>query len=570
MNRIISINIQGVVFQIEEDAFELLDQYLRKLKSHFKDQDGKDEILRDIETRIAEMLEREPGTEKAVSIERVKAIIHQMGDPAEFAPEEEESASNQGHSSAKGNRVLYRDPEDRWLGGVCSGLGAYFDLDPLWIRVAFLFAFFAFGTGFFLYIILWVLIPEAKTASERLEMKGQKVTIDTIEKTVKAEFDRLRHDFDESRFSENTKRAARRAANATGTIAKTGLKALSRVVGLGIVLSILIFLIFAGFAYFGFLVDLWRTPFFPFFEQLFSSSTTYVLYSLGLAGLFLLPLFGALYLGVRLFLGISSASPWIGRTLGGLWVMCLFISVYMVFDLSSSWSENAVITKEESFPTMDTLYIESSNVVVYNQKEYSLEFGRSRGIRGIYAKENGELKRPVKLNIQTGRPGSIVLLESRRSNGSSHSEAAELASAIQHTYSYEDKHFVFNPYYSVSENSVWKNQAMEYTLSIPEGCVVVFGSNTSTFLHHVSTDAYIHNSNLQGKSFIMTPNGLQTKNLISEVGEKGMQYAYSNFESVQLDGVPDVILFQSPSYTVYTEKGANYTPEFEMNGTRLR
>ncbi|MDX5320048.1 MAG: DUF2807 domain-containing protein, partial [Bacteroidota bacterium] len=97
-----------------------------------------------------------------------------------------------------------------------------------------------------------------------------------------------------------------------------------------------------------------------------------------------------------------------------------------------------------------------------------------------------------------------------------------------------------------------------------------FGSNTSTFLHHVSTDTYIHNSNLQGKSFIMTANGLQTKNHVTEAGEKGMQYAYSNFESIQLDGVPDVILFQSSSYTVYTEKGANYTPEFEMNGTRLR
>lgn len=570
MNRIISINIRGVIFQIEEDAFDYLDAYIKKLKRHFSDQDGMDEILSDIETRIAEMLTRNPGLNGSVDLNRVKEIVSQMGDPAQFDDEASAEQTAGESQSAVGKRKLYRDNEGKWLGGVCSGLGAYFDIDPLWIRIAFLFAFFTFGTGLLLYILLWVLIPEAVTASERLEMKGKKVTIDNIEKTIREEFDRFKQEFDDSDIASHTKRAAKSARNAIGGAARKGVQAFSRLFGLALVIVVLIGIIVLGFAYFGFLIDLWRTPFFPFFQNLFESQAEYFFYSISLASMFLIPVIGALYLGVRLLLGLRNTSPWIGRSLSIIWLFSIVFTVIMVFQLSSSWSEHAVLSDEMAMGHSDTLFIESANTTVYNQKEYTLEFGRSRGIRGIYAKENGQLMRPVKLSIVPSDGNEFMLKEQRHSNGKNHEQAAELASKISHSVELNGNHLVFNPYYSVDDHEVWKNQFIEYTLYVPIGKVIVFGSNTAIFLDNINTDNYIHNSALEGNSFVMTRKGLNTENTKPDNGPAAENFFYNNFNSLSLEGIPELILFENESYKIYTESGANYTPQFEESGNNLR
>ncbi len=569
MNRIISINIQGLVFQIEEDAFQYLDAYLRKLRTHFKGQDGVDEILSDIESRIAEMLSRDPGIQGAVNLDRVKYIVSQMGDPAEIDQEDGEDSYE--YTSAKsGKRLLYRDGENKIMGGVCTGLGSYFDIDPIWLRVGFLFAFFTFGTGLILYLILWAIIPEAKTPSERLEMKGENVTIDNIEKTVREEFNRFRKDFDGGKVANTARSAAQGATRVVGGAIGVGVKIFLRVLGLVLVAGILFFLVFMGFAYFGFLVDFWRTPFFPFFDQLFESEGIALLYSFALGGLFVLPLIGLLFVGLRLLLGISDSNRWIGKTIGALWVVSLIGVIAMVFTLSDSWRDHAILTQEQSIPKQDTLFIQSTNTAVYGEKKFIIEFGHRKGIRGIYAKENGVLKRPVKLNILVSNLSETTLKEERHSNGKTYEQAAELASRVKNELSVTGNTLLFNPYYEVSETDVWKNQSLEYSLYVPIGTVVVFGNNTSTFLSHVNTKGYLHKSRLEGKAFIMTREGLKVnQNKISNTHE-GISYQYDNFSEINVSGVPEVVLFQSANYQIYTEKGANYTPEFSERGDELR
>ncbi|HCS19492.1 MAG TPA: hypothetical protein DIW47_02830 [Bacteroidetes bacterium] len=566
MNRIISINIQGLVFQIEEDAFEHLDAYLRKLKSHFKGQEGVEEILSDIESRIAEMLGRNPGTTGAVNLLRVKEIIKQMGDPAEFDQTDEDENPNLSYSKTK--RVLYRDGESKWLGGVCSGLGAYFDIDTIWIRIAFLFAFFTFGTGFILYIILWVLIPEAKTPSERLEMKGEKVTIDTIEKKVKEEFDRFRNEFDGSKIADNARSAAGQASKAMVTGLGIGLRIFLRFVGFVMVTAMIALIIAAGFAYFGLVTDMWRTPFFPFFHQLFETNSVAFLYEMCIALLLLIPVVAILYTGIRLLFGLNSGNRWIGRGLSGLWLFALIGVIFMAFHLSDSWRDHATLTHEQDLPHVDTLYIESSNVALYGQKEFVLEFGRSRGIRGIYARENGFLKRPVSLNIQVSNVPKIHLKEQKHANGKSHDQAAELASHISHELKIESGKLVFNPYFQVPEQDVWKNQQLVYDLYIPYGTVVVFGNNVSTFLERVSTDSYIHNSGLDGKAFLMTPDGLKIDEKIS-MEAHGQRYSYTDFDELRITGLPDLVLYESTVFSVTTDQDISFTPNFVQRGDLL-
>lgn len=192
MNRILSINISGTVFQIEEDAYDMLRTYMEKLKFHFRDNDGSQEIVDDIESRIAEMFTTDPGKHTFISKRHVEKVMEIMGSPSQFGDKEH---SEFVPSARPAYRRLFRDPEGRILGGVCSGLGAYFNTDPLWVRILFLIAFFGFGSGLLVYLILWVIVPEAKTAADRLEMRGERVTIDNIERSIREEFERVKKKF---------------------------------------------------------------------------------------------------------------------------------------------------------------------------------------------------------------------------------------------------------------------------------------------------------------------------------------------------------------------------------------
>ncbi|MBL7883853.1 MAG: PspC domain-containing protein, partial [Bacteroidia bacterium] len=198
MNRTVTMNLSGIIFHIEEDAYEKLTKYLSAIKGYFSNSESRDEIMNDIESRIAEMLQSKVSqTKQAVLMADVESIIATMGKPEEFADENAQDANNQqqetkAHYKTNGKRRIFRDPDDKMLGGVCSGIANYFDFDPIWLRGAFAISFFVFGTGFLLYIILWMIIPEAKTTAEKLEMRVEKVDINNIGKAVNEEFEDLK------------------------------------------------------------------------------------------------------------------------------------------------------------------------------------------------------------------------------------------------------------------------------------------------------------------------------------------------------------------------------------------
>src|SRR5690554_1218182 len=159
MNKTIIININGIIFHIEEDAYEVLQTYMTAVKRHFGYSPDSNEIVSDIENRIAEMFSERINQQKAViTMQDVTEVTAQMGDISdfeEFGEEGEENGDSSYHyQTYSGNRTLFRDPDDKVIGGVCSGLGHYFDIEVKWIRVAFILLFVLGGSGFLLYIIL--------------------------------------------------------------------------------------------------------------------------------------------------------------------------------------------------------------------------------------------------------------------------------------------------------------------------------------------------------------------------------------------------------------------------------
>ena len=209
MNKTININLGGTFFHIDESAYKLLQQYLEKLKITFSNTQGKEEIIEDIESRIAELLrEIKKHADQVIVLSNINSVIDTMGQPEDFISEDDQERF------IRPEKKLFRNPEDRYIGGVISGLGSYFGIETIWMRIIWLIlTVFSAGAPVIVYIIMWALIPEAKTTAEKLQMKGEPVNISTIEKKIKEEFDEVSEKIKNADYSSMTSSVKKKIRN---------------------------------------------------------------------------------------------------------------------------------------------------------------------------------------------------------------------------------------------------------------------------------------------------------------------------------------------------------------------
>jgi phage shock protein PspC (stress-responsive transcriptional regulator) len=187
----VSINLGGYSFDIDEDAYSELKRYLKNLEFHFADEESSSEILSDIEARMAEILRTKlTGYKQVITMADVAEVISIMGNPEDIS--DNEGPSRKEKFSKPGTHRMYRDPDKRIIGGVCSGMGAYWDIEPWIIRIIFFALAMGGGLGILIYLILYVVLPEARTTAQKIEMKGDPVNIHNIKDSVKKEFDTVR------------------------------------------------------------------------------------------------------------------------------------------------------------------------------------------------------------------------------------------------------------------------------------------------------------------------------------------------------------------------------------------
>ncbi|MEL6122782.1 MAG: PspC domain-containing protein [Bacteroidota bacterium] len=202
MNKIFNINLGGYPFTIDDDAYRILDNYLITIKHHFSTSEGCEDILSDIEDRMAELFTEQLHGRKIIGSNEVEAIISIMGRPEDFGADDtahEHSTSGnttyEDHTEDKSfspGKKLFRDQEEGIIGGVCAGLSAYFGIaNPVWIRLLFVGLTMMGGSGVLLYILLYVVVPKATTAGDKLAMRGEPINVSNIAKTIEKEVNNL-------------------------------------------------------------------------------------------------------------------------------------------------------------------------------------------------------------------------------------------------------------------------------------------------------------------------------------------------------------------------------------------
>lgn len=327
MEKTTHIILGGIRFDMTEEAFTALDAYLRSLASHFESDPDHTEIIRDIESRIAEKFTE--STEKIVTLETVNAVVRQMGSPEDITSEEDEA------TPAASVRKLYRDTDDMILGGVSSGIAAYFGIDPIIPRIAFILSVFLGGMGIMLYLLLWLLLPPARTASQKLQMRGSAVTIRTMERQIRSTSSALAQNGVFQKIIYFPFELAGSLLRGIGRCMRPLSKLLGVLIAAGSFFAILGITTFTMLAAFN--MDA------PFMEMpLLEAVSPITIYGL-IAALYLsavIPLVFILMLGQKLVRMHSHISPAIGFGLIGIWSIAVVASGVLGFRTSGEYYEH--------------------------------------------------------------------------------------------------------------------------------------------------------------------------------------------------------------------------------------
>lgn len=231
MTKTLTVNIGGMVYTIDEDAYQLLDTYLSNLKKHFAHEESADEILYDMEQRMGELFsERIESKNQIITLKDVEDVIKLMGQPEDFQEGESESPTNSTQDKAedskdKGDRRLFRDPDNKILGGVLAGIAHYYNLDVTLVRLGFvvcgaILLHVGILSLLILYMIGWAVIPEASDAADRLAMHGEKINVENIGKTVTDGFEKASNFVNDPKTQSNMKRFGEGLVNFMGVCAK--------------------------------------------------------------------------------------------------------------------------------------------------------------------------------------------------------------------------------------------------------------------------------------------------------------------------------------------------------------
>ena len=601
MKKIININLSGRVIPIEDSAYEKLQAYIESLRRYFVNEEGRDEIINDIESRIAELMNEKirKGADR-ITDDDLNEIIASMGRPEDFDAQEAEPSSTTSQQSnqqdtyteKKPRGRLYRDTNDKFIGGVCSGIAAYMNVDPAIIRILFaIVTFGGFGLGILIYIllwivlppkeiegyvgkrlyrnpdnriiggvaggmsayfgmrastirwifvapillnilfnildgftwrsgfhvfpniffgslsgtfvlayiILWIVLPEARSQYEKMEMRGEKVDVNTIRQNVKDGMQQTKERLKEwgtevKESAQNFGNKAKEFANTKGKAFASEAGNVARRTGTGLghaigVLFKVFFLFIAGSIAFGLFVAFIALIFggiawWPVNDFLWTSNLQQI-YAWGTLIFFIgVPLIGFIVWVIRRILRVRSRSGYLGWTFGGLWLIGWIVATLFAASISKDLrsydhSDTSIAITQ---PAQGKMIVKVSEP----ELEYTGNFGWIDHESNGWDLSDDTLKLSVvRFNVLLSEDQDYHIVLKKYSAGQTRSEAIARAEKIRYNYFYKDSVLDIGSGYAVDKDSKFRGQKIEMEIRIPEGKKIRFDESVQEKLNPV-------------------------------------------------------------------------------------
>lgn len=476
MNKTIIININGIVFHIEEEAYDVLRSYMIDVKKYFGHSADSHEIVGDIENRIAEMFSERivAGKKEVITMYDVQEVIGQMGRVSDFADGDRASASDYSQPYADTyesvQRKLFRDPDDRVFGGVCSGLGHYFGIESRWVRLMLVLLFIFGGTGLLLYIILWVVVPVARTRADRMAMRGEAPNIRNFQRSFQEEMEGLRSNFTAAGGS------ARSALHSAGSFFARAFIVLAKIIGVffifGICVALIVLLvsIFATFGVLGWDNDIAMFPMNIVEPEI---RNTLLISGLLVAAIPLIALIGVI---VRILFNRPMIGRYTGFTLLVIWIIAAGLTIMYGVETANDFREESTIVEERPLEALPAYIISRNDMTVIKLEDSTYADDRLGKIRKTAVVRNSNIlsnQRRIYLRvvkIDSLQQPTVTYEYSAR--GRTYDLAAERAGNIQYHIAQTGEKLIFDSHFQVDNNELMRDQNLRIRLNIPVGTIL--------------------------------------------------------------------------------------------------
>ena len=493
MNKTININLAGSFFHVDENAYAHLQKYLDAVRATLSPEDSIEEIMNDIEARIAELFsESITSNDQVITLSRVKEIIDIMGQPQDFDPEG--AAESNAAEQYKSIKQLFRDEENKYLGGVASGLGHYLGIDCLWIRLIWLLLFFfSSGTFFMIYILFWILVPAAKSTSDKLKMKGEPINISNIEKRVKEGYDKFSDNMksvDYDKYGNQVKRGSNRVVEVIGNLLKGTLTVLAKLLGVLMLIFSITSLLGLAFGLFSAgSLEFWgQADLIQYYQAVsvaqipFWALLTIVFLAVGI------PFIALFIVGLKLLIPNLKSMGWTPKILiFALWIASILALIFFGAKHATFSSVTGQFQREIPLPISKN----DSLTLIMNQSLLS----------GRYSERDDDFKikmdadnnpsivtNNVRLIVRSTQKEEGFIKVDSYADGATLDEAQDKAMQINYHIQYTDGVLELDPFLTTDLAHKYRDQHVEVIVYLPTGSVLWADHNTHSY--HQNTRAY--------------------------------------------------------------------------------
>lgn len=491
MNKTVNINLAGTSFHIDENAFGKLQRYLDAIRKSLSDPQGGDEIMQDIEARIAELFSEKLETSaQVVTLKELDEVIAVMGQPEDYMVDEEiftDAPPSGKRKSTSTGRKLYRDLDNRFISGVSAGLGHYFNVDSIWIRLTWIIlVLLGFGTPILVYILLWILVPGAESTAEKIRMSGDPVNISNIEKKIKEELDGATEKIknaDYDKYGKKIKKGTSGFFDTLGSIIVTLLKIFVKFLGILLIiiaLSTLIGLIIGLFTFGS--VGFWGTGEVVDYINLVDTTNAPV-WLISLLVLFAvgIPFFVLFILGLKMLIdNLKSIGTPAKITLFVVWIASIIgLGILGVQQATETAFEGEYI--EEN--ALDVRAGDTLKLTMNSDTRYDYSVRRRGGLKIEYTEDDNKViySNDIRLIVRSTNDSVGKVIVEKKAEGKNYQAAKSRAQAINHSYTFDGETLLIDGFFTTDIDNKYRDQEIEVIVYLPEGSILFADNNTYSF-----------------------------------------------------------------------------------------